>query len=204
MKSSAATAASSGLQDHKAVHVMYHDVLGTPSVSDSRLSGAAACTSLRTLLVGACSGSRQLLRSLFRSSVLDSISLYGGLAIFFLVVVYILQVCCWLFDGSAMLVSQALHGIVLKGSLIIMQKRTLYFAPIGRVMAPVAGTAWNASRSAAQRAGQLPSAVLALHRWSFLPRLHRGSIQCRCKWFRAAGGMLAPAHLALHCSPELT
>jgi hypothetical protein len=49
-------------------------------------------------------------------------------------------------------------------SLLCVQKRTLYFAPIGKVMAPVAGTAWNASRSAAQRAGQLPSAVLALHR----------------------------------------
>lgn len=80
------------------------------------------------------SGSRRLLRALFRSSVLDSMSLYGGLALFFIVVAYILQ------------------------------KRTLYFAPVGKLMAPAAGTAWNASRFAAQRAGQLPSAVLALHR----------------------------------------
>lgn len=45
-----------------------------------------------------------------------------------------------------------------------LQKRTLYFAPINKFMAPVAGSAWNASRTAAQRAGQLPGAVLALHR----------------------------------------
>jgi hypothetical protein len=58
--------------------------------------GAAEHSLLKpeVLLGGACSGSRQLLRALFRSSVLDSISLYGGLAIFFLVVAYILQVCC--------------------------------------------------------------------------------------------------------------
>lgn len=42
-----------------------------------------------------CSGSRRLLRALFRSSVLDSVSLYGGLALFFVVVAYILQVDHW-------------------------------------------------------------------------------------------------------------
>ncbi len=45
-----------------------------------------------------------------------------------------------------------------------MQKRTLYFAPVGKYMAPVTGTAWNVSRAAAARAGQLPGAALALQR----------------------------------------
>lgn len=44
------------------------------------------------MLCNLCSGSRQLLRALFRSSVLDTVSLYGGLALFLFVVAYILQV----------------------------------------------------------------------------------------------------------------
>ncbi len=58
---------------------------------------------------GLFSGSRRLLRALFTSSVLDTVSLYGGLAVFFLVVAYILQVC-----ASAAFCSSSLFHLALR------------------------------------------------------------------------------------------
>lgn len=56
---------------------------------------------------GLLKGSRRLLRALVTSAMLDNLSLYGGLAVFFVVVAYVLQ------------------------------KRTLYFAPLHRMLAPL-------------------------------------------------------------------
>ncbi len=63
--------------------------LAAMDAANERLAAAAEELRGQRALFGA---SRRLLRALFRSSVLDTVSLYGGLAVFFLVVAYILQV----------------------------------------------------------------------------------------------------------------
>ena len=142
---------------------------------------------------GLFASSRRLLRALFTSSALDTVSLYGGLAIFFLVVAYILQVSVVLqgplrhresSEVPPCLGTAPMHVVLAMSAIRVclqairiclslfdiclcagpLQKRTLYFAPVGKYMAPLAGTAWNASRAAAARAAQLPGTVAALHR----------------------------------------
>lgn len=81
-------------------------------------SGRPAHQLLRHLATAVRSGSRQLLRALFRSSVLDTLSLYGGLAIFFLVVAYILQVSCMCWPPYSSLLQSVVHLTAWTSTLI--------------------------------------------------------------------------------------
>lgn len=113
--------------------------------------------------------SRKLLRALLTSVMLDNVSLYGGLALFFVVVAYILQKRTLYFAplhrlAAPLLRSTPRFGSVLKPTLQALQPAG---KAVGRVVRPVAAAAWNATTvlsSAAAAAATKPETWLACQR----------------------------------------